>query len=56
MTVAEDSSNPSEQSNLLEQAMLLHKQGHISAAIPVYRQVLQSHPEHPDALLFLGLA
>jgi tetratricopeptide (TPR) repeat protein len=39
----------------LETAVALHRSGHRDAAEAIYAEVLADHPDHPDALHFLGL-
>jgi len=41
--------------NTLQQAMALHRSGHLQEAEVLYRQILQAEPEHFDALHLLGL-
>jgi tetratricopeptide (TPR) repeat protein len=41
---------------LITEALRLHEQGNIQAAVDRYNQVLQKEPEHPTALHFIGLA
>ncbi len=40
----------------LRQAVDLHQQGQIARAMALYRQILQGHPSHFDALHLLGVA
>ena len=40
--------------NLLQRAVLLHQEGHLSAAKKLYSQVLKTSPENFDALHLLG--
>ena len=40
----------------LDRAVQLHRDGHRQKAERVYRKILKSHPNDPDALHFLGLA
>ncbi|PXX45157.1 tetratricopeptide repeat protein [Undibacterium pigrum] len=42
-------------SNILQQAVTLHQQGQFDAAETIYQQVLQTEPEHFDALQLLGV-
>lgn len=39
----------------LSQAVALHREGQRAQAGKIYRKVLKSHPDHPDALHFSGL-
>ncbi|MCZ6762497.1 MAG: tetratricopeptide repeat protein [Gammaproteobacteria bacterium] len=43
-------------SRAMQKGIALHQSGQVHDAIPVYRQVLASEPENPDALHLLGLA
>jgi len=43
-------------SDLFNQALILHKQGRIAEALPVYRQALETGPEFPDLLIGAGIA
>jgi predicted TPR repeat methyltransferase len=56
MTDSDEPSGQEEEISVLDQAMRLHRSGHLEPAISVYRQVLEYNPEHPDALHYLGLA
>ncbi len=40
----------------LAQALQLHRSGELSRADALYRQILQSDPQHADALNFIGLS
>ncbi len=40
----------------LKAAWKIHQTGNVAAAIPVYREVLNEHPDHPIALCYLGIA
>lgn len=40
---------------MFQQALSLHQQGQLDAAEQIYRQILETAPEHPDILNFLGL-
>ncbi|MEX2113695.1 MAG: tetratricopeptide repeat protein [Pirellulales bacterium] len=39
----------------LDAAIALHTQGRLAEAVPLYREVLSVHPDHPDALHLLGV-
>jgi protein O-GlcNAc transferase len=39
----------------LQVAISHHQLGHLPEAEVIYRQILTAHPQHPDALHFLGL-
>lgn len=39
----------------LREAAALHQQGQFAAARPIYEEVLSLHPNHPDALHYLGV-
>jgi len=56
MNEQDEPSDQGDQSSILEQAIRLHRSGHLEPAISVYRQVLEFNPDHPDALHYLGLA
>jgi predicted O-linked N-acetylglucosamine transferase (SPINDLY family) len=45
----------SEANRILKQALAYHQAGRLAQAETLYRQVLQSCPEHPDGLRLLGL-
>lgn len=47
--------HPSSPPNLLQQALALHQGGRLHEAESLYRRVLQKNPEHPKALLCLGV-
>lgn len=47
---------PSELTEILHRALDQHHQGNITQAIAAYRRVLNEHPDHPDALHYLGVA
>jgi tetratricopeptide (TPR) repeat protein len=47
--------NPANADEAVRQAMALHQQGQLQRAEAIYRQVLSSHPNHPDALHLLGV-
>lgn len=40
---------------MFQQALTLHQQGQLDAAEQIYRQILETVPDHPDILNFLGL-
>jgi Flp pilus assembly protein TadD len=40
--------------SLFEQAIEQHRAGDLASAEPSYRQILDAHPEHPEALYLLG--
>lgn len=40
---------------MFQQALTLHQQGQLDAAEQIYRQILETAPEHPDILNMLGL-
>jgi predicted O-linked N-acetylglucosamine transferase (SPINDLY family) len=46
----------SSQSGDLDQALYFHRAGILARAQQIYRQILQSDPNHPDALHLLGLS
>ncbi len=45
-----------EQQAKLEEARALHRAGNVAAAEPVYRDILEHDPAHPEALHLLGVA
>jgi len=49
------SSNPASVDILLQEAMAQHNAGRLSEAEALYRQILQVHPSHADALRLLGV-
>lgn len=40
---------------MFQQALTLHQQGQLDAAEQIYRQILETAPDHPDILNMLGL-
>jgi predicted O-linked N-acetylglucosamine transferase (SPINDLY family) len=46
----------SEEGDLLDQAVHLHRQGRLAEAVPVYRAVLARQPDHADLHVALGVA
>ncbi len=40
----------------LERARSVHRSGGIAEAIPIYERILQTEPDHPEALSLLGIA
>jgi predicted O-linked N-acetylglucosamine transferase (SPINDLY family)/glycosyltransferase involved in cell wall biosynthesis len=49
------SSKPASVDILLQEAMVQHNAGHLSEAEALYRQILQIHPSHANALRLLGV-
>ena len=47
---------PSELTEILQDALDQHNQGNVAQAITDYRRALEVHPEHPEALNYLGVA
>jgi protein O-GlcNAc transferase len=43
------------QQGILRQALALHKAGRLPQAETLYRQILLTEPDHPEALLYLGV-
>ena len=41
--------------SILEQALAHHRAGQLQQAEAIYRQILRSQPDHPDALHLLGV-
>ncbi|MGY0744989.1 tetratricopeptide repeat protein [Azospirillum argentinense] len=48
-------SAPVPSDTLLANAMALHRTGNLAGAEPLYRTLLERHPDHPDALHLLGV-